>query len=519
MVKYNFVIESYLKKTELKRVRIKVDPKYVNQEADLSKCDGYIGYVLQECDIAPKILVVTPDEGMSVMDIPQQHLYDLPDEEESEVIEQFKLYVCLKLKLDLESAETQLLAGAISIEEVEAALKQIGVTDETLKVLYRDFISDEGDIVTEDFNSFLAKAKTQFSNARAGLNNSAAATATNMAAKAVGNTLKSPAAYVKGLGAVAKFIGADHTAKALQGAAAAMTSIYKNVKDQHIKDAIKKLERPPDGTDLKTGDIVTVAVTKDNAQIKMKVDRVQGKTDDNQGSLVTLKVPPPAKTTNQPTKESFEMSRVERLIFEATPEEIKANIAKSRTARKASNFDKFAQNEKEDEQPAQDEQDNSIFDSIVIRDIGSTSVTVNYFKAGKQLAQPDVSSNALPTTAGLHKVDSKTWVLNKELTDNQYNNFKQQLAAVLKTEEAQKQLNLDPQKLQQKVAIMLKTTDNRQLQSSLGLDINQYNKLLELWLKTYGPGARQVQQQPAQAQQPQQQNPAQNQQQQQQPAK
>ena len=42
-VKYNDLIFESLKKTALKRIRIRVDPAQVSAEADFSKVDGYEG--------------------------------------------------------------------------------------------------------------------------------------------------------------------------------------------------------------------------------------------------------------------------------------------------------------------------------------------------------------------------------------------------------------------------------------------------------------------------------------------
>ena len=179
-MKYELIIENNLKQTALKRVRIKVDPSLVYQAEDLSQCDGYEGYVLAETGDVPKVLVMSPDGVSSVMDIPQQFLQMLMSDEESEALRAFKEYICNICELDTSTPEAEILLNAATIEEIEAILKQVGLTDDELKVLYRSFIADSGETVNEGVFSSLLK----------------------QAGKAVGRTVISPAAWAKGVGNV-----------------------------------------------------------------------------------------------------------------------------------------------------------------------------------------------------------------------------------------------------------------------------------------------------------------------------
>lgn len=144
-MKYDFIIEQSLKTISLKRVRIKVDPKLVNTEADLSECDGYEGYILAECGAIPKVLVMSPDfdGGMSVMNIPDEHLEVMTGDEDTYILNQLKVFILQQYSLDIDSPEAQSVITADSIESIESALKTIGHNDDDVKVLYRKFILDE----------------------------------------------------------------------------------------------------------------------------------------------------------------------------------------------------------------------------------------------------------------------------------------------------------------------------------------------------------------------------------------
>jgi len=198
-VKYELIIENNLKKTALKRVRIKVDPSLVCQTEDLSQCDGYEGYILAETGDVPKVLVMSPDGVSSVMDIPQQFLQMLMSDEESEALRAFKEYICNICELDTATPEAGILLNATTIEQVEAILKQVGLTDEELKVLYRNFIIDSGSTVNEGvFSNLLNKAHqtaVQFKNSTTGR-------LLGKAGQAVATSAKSPGAWLKGAGNV-----------------------------------------------------------------------------------------------------------------------------------------------------------------------------------------------------------------------------------------------------------------------------------------------------------------------------
>jgi hypothetical protein len=142
-MKYNQIILESLQKVSLKKVRIKVDPINVSQNADLSSCNGYEGYVLAEDQELTKVLVITPDEGngMSVMHIPNEHLERLTNI--SDNLTTLKEFILLALDIPLDDPLIQILHAAESINDVEAFLRDRGLTDENITNLYKYYIANE----------------------------------------------------------------------------------------------------------------------------------------------------------------------------------------------------------------------------------------------------------------------------------------------------------------------------------------------------------------------------------------
>jgi hypothetical protein len=262
-VKYDFIIEQSLKSTSLKRVRIKVDPKFVNSEADLSNCDGYEGYVLAECGNVPKVLVISPefDNGMSVMDIPDQYLEVMPEDEDAYILNELKLFLLQQCNLDIDSPEAQSIITSASIEEVESALKSIGHNDDDVKVLYRKFILDEN---VNLFNEI------SIGNILKGVGRAALKTADII------STSDPNAALSK-------------TTAAISSAFQSMTELYKKIKDEKAVRELKKIERPPEGRDPEKGDTVDVTLPAIFKQpINAKIIKVG--TDTQKGRPITVDV-------------------------------------------------------------------------------------------------------------------------------------------------------------------------------------------------------------------------------------
>lgn len=241
-MKYEIIIENSLKSTDLKRVRIKVDPSLVSQASDLSQCHGYEGYILAETGDVPKVLVMSPDGVSSVMDIPAQYLQLLLNDEESEALRAFKDYICQTCEMDPESPEAELLTNTQSIEEVEALLKQVGLTDDELKALYRNFIINDSIPVNEGaFTELLKKA-----------------------GKATLKTVTSPAAWAKGAGSVISGLGGGVLAKPFTAAGNAMEKGYQ----AYGKEKINFIEKEFDRLQINNKDFIKWLINPTTAGLK-----------------------------------------------------------------------------------------------------------------------------------------------------------------------------------------------------------------------------------------------------------
>jgi hypothetical protein len=141
---YDRIIQESLKKTALKRIRIKVDPALVNASADLTGLDGYEGYVLEECMGKMKVLVLTPD--MPIHDIPEEYIQMLSTQHDADVFEEFKAFAIKNLIQDgmpENSPTLQQVRNSSCLNDIEQYLKQSGFTGERLSDMYRDFITND----------------------------------------------------------------------------------------------------------------------------------------------------------------------------------------------------------------------------------------------------------------------------------------------------------------------------------------------------------------------------------------
>ena len=143
-MEYTKVIEESLKKTALKRIRVKVDPALVTAGVDFSKVDGYEGYVLEECMGRLRVLVLSPD--MPICDLPEEMLEIVADKVDSDVFEEYKAFVMNRLIKDGKTINDPLLEQircSADINSIEVLINQAGYTGDRLAELYRDFITNE----------------------------------------------------------------------------------------------------------------------------------------------------------------------------------------------------------------------------------------------------------------------------------------------------------------------------------------------------------------------------------------
>jgi len=141
---YNNLILESLKKTALKRIRVKVDPALVSAEADFSRIDGYEGYVLEEGKSHLKILVLTPELGIE--DVPIEFIEAIADDAANDTFCSLKEYIVNKFIKEGMVENNPIIyqiANSASLNDIEQIINQCGITGDKLAELYRGFISDD----------------------------------------------------------------------------------------------------------------------------------------------------------------------------------------------------------------------------------------------------------------------------------------------------------------------------------------------------------------------------------------
>ena len=444
-MKYDLIIENNLKTVSLRKVRIKIDPKLVSQEADLSKCDGYEGFILAETGDVPKVLVMSPDGVSSVMDIPQQFLQTMFGDEESQALTAFKDYICDVCELDMTTPEAEMILSANTIEDIESLLKTAGLLDDEIKIIYRNFITDSDDVVTEGAFSAL-------------LNRAAQTITPGGVLKGIGNVARAAGGVVKGAAKAYDVLGGGNTVigsagqkfgnviqapgKFVNKAVDSTRTFIKKLKDEGVKQAIKKLERPPDGKDITNKDQFTIEIpTVSKTPLAGVVWRVQGNT--NSGKLI-------ASIELVKNESIFYQSKLDKLISEATPVPTLP------------------------------------FNEIDITDNGNVNVNIGYFNNQQQIPVSEIKKNGWPTTVGLHKIDSNKWLLNDDVKDDGLLKFTNQILATLKISTIKAEFKEIKDEQIKKLA--LGVSDYEDIQKILNLPDNRYNQLLGFWAKNKGPG-------------------------------
>jgi len=142
-MKYDQIILESLQKTALKKVRIKVDPINVSSNADLTRCNGYEGYVLAEDQEITKVLLVLPDQdgNMSVIEVPNEHLEMLHNAAQN--LEALKQFIILSLDVSGDDPLIQNIHTCESIDDIEVFLKDRGLSDDDIAEIYKYYIAHE----------------------------------------------------------------------------------------------------------------------------------------------------------------------------------------------------------------------------------------------------------------------------------------------------------------------------------------------------------------------------------------
>jgi hypothetical protein len=142
-MKYDQIITESLDRVTLKRVRIKVDPASVSVAEDLTKCNGYEGYVLAEDQSHMKVLVVMPGTSgkMTVMSVPVEYLEIVLQNLDQLRIDNLKRFIITSLDISDDDPVIQQIQSSESIEDVEVFLKDRGMSEEEIAKLYKYYIA------------------------------------------------------------------------------------------------------------------------------------------------------------------------------------------------------------------------------------------------------------------------------------------------------------------------------------------------------------------------------------------
>lgn len=144
-MKYNKIILENLQKVALKRVRIKVDPASIGVAEDLTRCNGYEGYVLAETAESMKVLVVIPgpEGNTSVVDVPLEYLELLLQNLNNIKMDSFKNFIVSALEVAEDDPIIQQIHACESIDDIEVFLKDRGLDQDEIAKLYKYYINHE----------------------------------------------------------------------------------------------------------------------------------------------------------------------------------------------------------------------------------------------------------------------------------------------------------------------------------------------------------------------------------------
>lgn len=142
MSKFNSLLESNLKSTDLLRIRVKFDPA---NESDIRK--EYVGYVLEEDDSG--VIAIVPDLGPDSMSLtPDQFERDVPQlgSCDGDPLSRFKKHLVEFLMVrgyhDKVSDYMEHIINATNPIDLEKVIKGCGCDETIILDLYRDFVSD-----------------------------------------------------------------------------------------------------------------------------------------------------------------------------------------------------------------------------------------------------------------------------------------------------------------------------------------------------------------------------------------
>jgi len=134
--RFDKFLENTIKISNLRKVRLKVDPAFC-ERGEISKFQGYEGYILAEDGIDAKMYFEEVDGGV-IVNIPC-NMIDV--ESGLSKFEKLKLNVLVYLKenksITVDSPIVQMVMNSSNVEMLETFLKDNGCTDADLLDIYR----------------------------------------------------------------------------------------------------------------------------------------------------------------------------------------------------------------------------------------------------------------------------------------------------------------------------------------------------------------------------------------------
>lgn len=137
MSKFSNLLEDTFKRSNLRRVRLKVDPAFC-EKGEISKFQGYEGFILSEDGKNAKMYIECMDGSSVIATIP----YDMIDVQNSLTkLEALKLNILVFLKeekgMAFDSPLVQMIMNSVNIEMIETFLLNNGCTEKDLLEIYR----------------------------------------------------------------------------------------------------------------------------------------------------------------------------------------------------------------------------------------------------------------------------------------------------------------------------------------------------------------------------------------------
>ena len=133
MKKFQKIFENNLKTTELRRIKIKIDPKYAARE-EYTGLEGYIGYILAEDQ---ENVTVYIEECGDIQIIPVSCIQAEKDPKLAMFTAIVLEYLQQNKGVDSEDPLCAQLINATSIDNIELFLKEKGCTSDDLLNIYK----------------------------------------------------------------------------------------------------------------------------------------------------------------------------------------------------------------------------------------------------------------------------------------------------------------------------------------------------------------------------------------------